>query len=43
MLREGLVNDPELENERKDMWKLFGMDSAAGKELFKLYKSHKQP
>lgn len=36
----GIVDDPELEEERKNLWKAFGRECAAGKELFSLYRSH---
>jgi hypothetical protein len=31
----------DLEGERKNLWKEFGIDSAAGKELYNLYRCHK--
>ena len=37
------LGDEELENERKHLWKTFGRDTAAGKELFSLYKCYQPP
>jgi len=39
-LLEGLSADPELDGERKKLWKNFGRESDAGKLLFSLYKCH---
>lgn len=39
----GIVDDPALEDERKNLWKAFGRDCAAGRELFALYKCHMPP
>lgn len=35
--------DPELDEERRNLWKNFGRETGAGKALFGLYKSHKAP
>ncbi|KAL4508190.1 hypothetical protein ABPG72_021563 [Tetrahymena utriculariae] len=39
----GIVDDPALEEQRKNLWKTFGRECAAGRELFSLYKCHMPP
>jgi hypothetical protein len=33
-------NDEEMDKERKNLWKMFGRETNAGKELFSLYKCY---